>query len=177
VEQKRDNRVTTVHAAERACHDAPLEPTANISPSVSPLDVSNPSQNVIRGEHPWIDLFAVIPPGLNAARINRYNAVDDFGLASWRNKNDDIAWPDGPPIVGDDMQTIPISQERVHTGSNIINIFLFHLFHLFNLFHLFHSTSHNAIHTLIKPIEPIKLLTTIPSPSLPKTAPLCSRGA
>jgi hypothetical protein len=70
MEHKGDNSVTAVQAAERACRDAPHESSPYISPSVFSLDVGYTSQDVIRGEDPWIDLFAVIPSGLDALRID-----------------------------------------------------------------------------------------------------------
>jgi hypothetical protein len=70
VEEKRDNSVTAMHAVKSACRDASHEPATNISPSVFSLDVGYTSQDVIRGEDPWIDLFAVIPSGLDALRID-----------------------------------------------------------------------------------------------------------
>jgi hypothetical protein len=94
-----------------------------------PLDVGYPSQDVVRDENPWIDRISVIPPCPDASCINGDNAVDNLILAPRRNKNDYISWPDGPVLVGNDVETVPIEQEGVHAGADIIDKSLFYWFH------------------------------------------------
>ena len=129
-EQEGHDGVEKARASERACYQSSPERAGNASPSVFSLDVGYPSQDVVRGENPWIDSTGVIPPGPDSVRINRDNAVDDFSLASWLDKSDYISWPDWTAIVRYDAETVPIHEERVHAGTDVIDKSLFHWFHL-----------------------------------------------
>jgi hypothetical protein len=130
VQQKGYDGIKKVQASEREGQYSTHEPAKNSSPSVFSLDVDYPSQDVIRSQDSRIDMIrGVIPSGFDSSRINRDNAVDDFGLAPGPNKNDHISRPNGPALVGNDVQTIPTHEERVHAGADITNIFLFHWFH------------------------------------------------
>ena len=128
MKQEGKESVDAAPKVKTARHHPSHEPTINGSSSVFPLDVSHPSEDIIRGQDPRIDMISgVIPPRPDSSRINRDDAVDDFGLGPGRNKDDDIARPDNSAIVGNNMETIPGPKERVHAGAYIINIFLFHL--------------------------------------------------
>jgi hypothetical protein len=85
------------------------------------LGVDYTSQDVIRGQDPGIEIIDVISLGLDSFGINRDNAVDDFGVTSWRDKKDHISRPDCPAIVGNDVKTIPSPEGRVHARANVIN--------------------------------------------------------
>jgi hypothetical protein len=129
-EQEGHDGVEKACASERECLHASHGPTGNAASLVFPLDVGYPSQDVVRGQDPWIDRIGVIPSGPDSFCINGDNAVDDFSLTSWLDKNDYISWPDWPVVVGNDAEAIPIHEERVHAGADIIDKSLFHGFYL-----------------------------------------------
>src|ERR1019366_2970211 len=122
VKKKGYHGVAKMQAVNGAGHESPQGPSMDVSLSVSPLDVSYPSQNVIQGEDPWIDMFGVIPPGPDALRIARDDAVDDFRVTPRRGENDHISSPDIPALVRNDMQPVPVYQKWVHAGADVIDI-------------------------------------------------------
>jgi len=104
----------------------PLEPTGNGSFFVSPLDVGHAPKDVIRGKDPRISMFCIISLGLDAARIAGNNTMNDFGFAARWDKYDYISSPHGLTLIRNDVETISVHKERIHTGANVVDVFLFH---------------------------------------------------
>jgi len=93
----------------------------NSSPPLFPLRVDYSSNDVIRAEDTRINIVIVVPAGSDSLRINGDNAVDDFVVGPWWDKNDYISRSDYPAIVRNDVKTISALEGRVHAGTDIIN--------------------------------------------------------
>jgi hypothetical protein len=75
---------------------------------------------MVRAQDPIVHGIVVVSTGSDSIRINRDDAVDNLGIITGGNENDHISPSDFLTITMSELQLIPSSQGRIHTGTDVI---------------------------------------------------------
>lgn len=102
------------------CKQPAQGPAEYSSSSISPLCEVYTPDDMLRAQDPIVHRIIIVSTGSDSMRINGDDTVNNFGSIPGGNENDHIPSSDFLTTAIIELQSIPSSQGRVHTGTNVI---------------------------------------------------------